>query len=704
MKNCFKRVAAMILAFCFSLIFSNVLNAAVFSQSNYMTVFLNSEVDVDLSGVVVNVYKKINIVPLSERLNTFEVEYIGSAISNSEGKISFEKPSEPFMIEFDLETLPAGTGLKKQSISYNQSMVQSEDVNLYSVVSAEAYFAGDDLNFCFKDSDNENLIVGYEIDSHRIANVDSAKLSEKTLAEKYSGGIDCTLVHSGNVSVNGMPFPYSVNESYSDLNYLQYISLLYDKGCITKDEQTLMLCKFLESDYGESYRTGEMKDILQIVKSESLDATVRQNIDGVLSRISEQSYVKNIQGLLYVETTISCSQGINCCEGGTHKIRVYHSARYSDAANQVLNHAVSIFDYFVNQLGFACPRSVDYTSDGDNVGHSFCIVLSPLEGAVGYVTFGYYKQGFVNKQAAYVVLDCDASDAFGTGLAHEFQHCIQNQYNLTGKTDLWWKESCANWAAMLYAEDVLGDLSTRWDEYDFSIEGYLQTTKLSLAKPQSELEALSSLTLDQKSRPYSVLFPMLLAQMNDDEITIRSIYEEVKSIRAMGGTMTSQQIFTAIDNVIVDSTLYGYDLRYELEFFGKVNYNPSSYYNFWKSNFNTSLIATRQDLSLNSQIEQWIDPVGYGYYILNPSPESVTISIQVPQGYEDFTCWTREGFREVHYVKEHKHRFTSNRFYLEYTFQSTLGEYLILIVENTSTNDSDISTNTTDRNVSITVG
>ena len=91
----------MILALCFSLVFSNVLNAAAMVQSNRFTVFLNSENKADLSGVTVKIYNKINITAVSKALNTFETEYVSSATSDANGKISFEKPNGPFLIDFD---------------------------------------------------------------------------------------------------------------------------------------------------------------------------------------------------------------------------------------------------------------------------------------------------------------------------------------------------------------------------------------------------------------------------------------------------------------------------------------------------------------------------------------------------------------------------------------------------------------------------
>ena len=80
--------------------------------------------------MTVKIYNKINITAVSKALNTFETEYVSSATSDANGKISFEKPNGPFLIEFDLSTLPSGMGLKKRNISYNQASVQSDTVKI----------------------------------------------------------------------------------------------------------------------------------------------------------------------------------------------------------------------------------------------------------------------------------------------------------------------------------------------------------------------------------------------------------------------------------------------------------------------------------------------------------------------------------------------------------------------------------------------
>ena len=91
----------------------NVPDAPNDSAAEQAIIFLHTEEDVDLSGVKIDISKKINLV-VSGGLTTYETEYIGSAYSDSDGKMICEIPSEPFIMHFDLSSLPSGLGLTKR--------------------------------------------------------------------------------------------------------------------------------------------------------------------------------------------------------------------------------------------------------------------------------------------------------------------------------------------------------------------------------------------------------------------------------------------------------------------------------------------------------------------------------------------------------------------------------------------------------------
>ena len=220
------------------------------------TIFLHTEEDVDLSGVKVTISRKINIV-VTGGLTSYSVEDIGSAISDSDGKIVYELPTDPFVIRIELDSLPEGMGVTKSFLSYSENDAAEEvTVELHKIVSVEAYFAYDNLNFISKNADSANVHANYAVQSCQVINGSSPNATPDELAVQYQGDIDFKLTHSGYVSVNGVLFPYSADRTYSDLDYPDYVSLMFENDFITEDEKTQMMEKFYETDYGKSYHSG----------------------------------------------------------------------------------------------------------------------------------------------------------------------------------------------------------------------------------------------------------------------------------------------------------------------------------------------------------------------------------------------------------------------------------------------------------------
>lgn len=234
----------------------NVPDAPNDSAAEQAIIFLHTDEDVGLSGVKIDISKKINIV-VSGGSTTYDLQYLSSAYSDSDGKIICEIPNDPFVIQFDLSTLPSGMGLTKRLYSYPENAAVEElTVELHKVVSAEAYFAGETLNFRFKNADSENVLVNYRAEACHAVNLGSPNATPAQLALQYQGDIDCTFNFSGNVSVNGVLLPYSTDRTYSHLDYPDYVSLLLKNALIAEDEKTDMLEKFYETEYGKAYQSG----------------------------------------------------------------------------------------------------------------------------------------------------------------------------------------------------------------------------------------------------------------------------------------------------------------------------------------------------------------------------------------------------------------------------------------------------------------
>lgn len=672
MKKTIQRISAIFLSICCMLCFSNVDLMAVDNNSDQFTIILNCEETVDMTGVEISVYKKVNVKQYTDNLSSYDKEYVCSAMSDKNGIIHFDRPAGDYIVEFDLSTLPSGTGITKQIIDYTQS-VTNDTVTLYPITSIEAILTQGNINFKFKNSNNA-VLTNYEILSHTIENVSNM---ESTINTGEYIGMNLTLSHMGQIDVNGTVYPYSVNEEFTELTLTEYLSILHINDIISEEEYAELLCKTMGDNFENKIIDEDVLAELWTLQDKISNVTIQRKID---SAISTLAYVENPATLDYVSRTFYCTQGLDCCEGGVHNIRVYYSSPCTrTTANNIADKVIGVFTYFVNQLDFLCPQSIDYTNEITGIDNSFCVLLSPALGTSA-VSWGNRDDGSL---AAYIVLDYRNVNLCDTHIAHEFQHCIQNRHKLDNSADLWWKEACANWAAMLYADDVLGDLSDRLAlEFKAGIQYYLASPEISITASKDE----NNSTL----RVYSPLLPIMLSQAYNDADTIVDIYYEITLLRTGTSSRTNQQIFTAIGNVIED--LGNHDLRYELEHFGRSNYQYASNYNWYRGTAWTDTRIINTSLTQSVLHNTDIDHVGYGYFELSSSPTNVTINIDVTSTTPtEFTCWVIEGFNTNGTAKSTKIRFTSSELNINYDFSSALGNNLVLIVENTSTqNNSDV--------------
>ncbi|MBQ8497502.1 MAG: hypothetical protein IJ489_08630 [Clostridia bacterium] len=642
---------------------TNIFTAsASFSENFCLT--LTSDEDVDLSNIEISIYKQTNIVNHTQNLTTFDKEYFSSAVSNANGEISFEKPQAPFVIEFNMETLPSGTGIKKQTLTYAES-INSDNITIYTISNVEAVFVYNELNFHFKNSDNENVLAIYEIVSHDI----DERLMTTTMG---SNTISCALQHYGQVDVNGTSFAYTISQEYLDMTEIEHTELLYNHGLITEEQRLANICAVLQKENGNQYITTGLLEILKSYKENTSSSALQKMASDTLYEI-EESNIDDPSTLTYVSRTFYCDH-TNCLENGVHKIRVYYSTStcYSSTARTIGNKALEVLEYFVNQLGFKCPIPLDSTpgiTDSDN---SFVILVTQSIG-LGRTIYDTNSDGSIG---AYICINGNASTKYDTILAHEFQHAIQYQYELYGRTDdLWWKESCANLASMTYSKNVLNDLSNRYGEYKGGVQDYLANPQYSLTLDDAEISV----------REYSVLFPLKLSQAYNGIDTIKEIYEEIYAIRSISTLKNDEQIFDAIDNVLIAE---GNNLRYELESFGKFNYNYASSYNWLNAANWSDVQISNTQLTQSVSYSPTIENVGYGYYELSAAPQTINISLEaVCNNPTETTCWVIEGFNNRNIAKATKIRFTDYHLNMTYSFSNALTEDIYLIIENTSITD-----------------
>lgn len=652
-------------------VFLGSLSAAQTTDQAFFLQFASSE-DVPLAGIRADVYRKVNVVYHTDKLSTWEREFVCSATSDQKGSLSFEKPDGPFVVVLDLSTLPEGTGVRKSMLLYTPDCA-SDTVEIHSVASVEPCFVYGRLNFDFKSAENENLLVDFEVTSHHVMEVGNAA-AEKSALSIEEASISCTIRHEGEVSVNGTPFSYCLEKEYTGLDKLQYVSLLSEEAVISAEEQAEMLCDILQRN-GTKSISQDLIAKLDAIKNSTVNPELRQKLNTVLAKAAGDSIIDDPDTLQYVERTYICD-GQNCSEGGVHHLRVYYCTSTCSLSNAslVADELLDVFEYFIGDLQFRCPPSSDNLTFIPDIGNSFCVILSSsISLGVTYSAGGQHSYMVVNPATISTL-------RYQTILAHEFQHSIQYQYHLTaGSKETWWKEACANWAAMLYADEILGDLSTRYYEFKDGIRAYLNSTEQSLMYNDGNISV----------REYSALLPILLYQAGGGPSAIRRTYEQVRVLRNTSASFSNAQIFSAIGTIMGPR----YTLRDVLEMFGNYNYIYFSYYTWLRGASWPDVRITEEPVVAGSARTSEVENVGYQYYKLSSSPGTVNITIEAScEDPTQITCWIIEGFDGNKVANSTKVRLTGGTLDMNYTFVSALGEDLVLILENVSIeNDSEIT-------------
>lgn len=242
--------------------------------------FVSSE-DVPLAGIRADVYRKVNVVYHTDKLSTWEREFVCSATSDQKGSLSFEKPDGPFVVVLDLSTLPEGTGVRKSMLLYTPDCA-SDTVEIHFVASVEPCLVYGRLNFDFKSAENENLLVDFEVTSHHVMEVGNTAADKSALSIEEAS-ISCTIRHEGEVSVNGTPFSYCLEKEYTGLDKLQYVSLLSEEAVISAEEQAEMLCDILQRN-GTKSVSQDLIAKLDAIKNSTVNPELRQKLKRCLPR------------------------------------------------------------------------------------------------------------------------------------------------------------------------------------------------------------------------------------------------------------------------------------------------------------------------------------------------------------------------------------------------------------------------------------
>lgn len=657
-----KKIISFIVAIAIIIIFSSVPINAI-GTIGKSTLKIRSDTDLDLSSIKIKV-SSVKRTLESEKLERIEKNESFIVNASATGDVFFKKPNDQYSIEILLESLPAGYGIKRSIIYCDNRSTDPTVISLYEIDDIEPVFIYNDINIRFKNKNGDYLHTNYKITENPI------KTSQSTSLNHENDNI--VALYSGKVNANGKIFDYAISKEYSVKNDLERVSTLYALGEITYDDYILSFCDIINRGPKSAFCTSDIIYQLDCLFEKSQDNSKQKEL---IAATRNALYYTSEKFDSVVSINYPCNNVSNCSSNGSHIISVFYDSSETTnlKARKVAYEARKVLSFYSVE-GFNCPNRLNTSPTHVDITTNYqpciCIVLSNEFTGLG-LTFTEIPntEGFVMVSENILY-----SDIYKTVLAHELFHLIQKTYLLTNDNDIWIKESSANLGAALYA-DSIGELTSHLYEWKDGVKDYYQTAEYNLTKK-----------ISGNYRHYSIVFPLILHQMLGGASALSDIFNEIKLMRQMisANNYSNQEILAAIDSV-ASSYSSTYNLRTILEQFGYNNFLGYRSYNLlssasWGNSTKVSLIP----LAMSSSSACSIDELGYAYFKLSSSPQTVPLRI--------ITASTEPTASTVYIIESMsgnvlsstKYTMTGSTLNLNYSFASSATD-LIIIVECTST-------------------
>ncbi len=233
-----KRVLSMILIFAV-LVCANPLSLNA-SNTNYQvhSIKFCADESIDLSNIEVMLKKVTYTTQHTNALISYEVEDYMILTSNELGEIEFSTPNCDLVINVNLDTLPNGYGVKKQSI-YCGTDSASTQIELFAIDNVVPTFIYDELNFSFYDRFGDSLIVAYDI----LNEPQATSISETIMGKDY-----VTFSYKGSIVASGEEYDFDYVKEVSTENKLEYLNFLKYAEFISEDEWLTQYSKLMISE------------------------------------------------------------------------------------------------------------------------------------------------------------------------------------------------------------------------------------------------------------------------------------------------------------------------------------------------------------------------------------------------------------------------------------------------------------------------
>lgn len=394
-----------------------------------------TESAVDLSGLEIEVYSAEKVVSEFDDGSDFiyyGMTYDHSVYTDEDGYFTFKKPSECFSYSIKLSSLPKGYGVDNNGhFCYSEDGMREGNIaiSLISKVEAEYTGSGDGVIPRMYDGRGNAVMAEYTVTKDEIKAVDYETLV--SLDE---------LILTGMITASGVDFAYRVPVDISEMPVMSKIGALFSLGAIDEGKKIEYYCYALQDgrakiDCGTSV-LAEIQSYKNAHADEKLDSSLQNAIDSLIQAQNERQRSLNsyISGDIGFFTYIVFYDSNTITQGG---------------AQAVADEFESIYDYFVNYLGFNEPIS-------DNGAYYKIEINNIPDGSLGYTYSMGYGSSYI-EIADHVVANSliypNTHNSFKQVIAHEFFHAISLAYDpyvFSYPDNQWFNEGFANFASLVY--------------------------------------------------------------------------------------------------------------------------------------------------------------------------------------------------------------------------------------------------------------
>ncbi|MBP5632208.1 MAG: hypothetical protein J6Y21_05580 [Clostridia bacterium] len=500
-----------------------------------------SPANVDLSGIEIKIYSAEQVLNSKNRseLLYYGETYEFSVFTDQHGLFRFTKPSDYCSLSVELESLPDNYGVSRQTqfLSPDKTAVE---IKTTPVDRVEVSIADGKPAPSFFDKDGLPLVAPYTNNGETYVLVSSA---EKTVCAKKLHDIEeaTYLMVEGSIAVGSKSFPYCIKKDISNDSLYDKINLLFDYGFIDESEKISFYCDLLNcgSESLVDCGTPIISAIEEYINSYPSDNTDEKNkkINNCVVQLRSTPYYTH-----YVDASI-----------GQYTIRVFYDATNNlmslSDASAVLSECVSIYNYYIINLGFTAPIPYNSTS-------YYAIYL---ESGISSNAYTLSQTG----GGSYIVLNysqvSSGSLEYKRSLAHEFTHAIMFAYNISGiSTNTWFHESFASMGALVYRGE-----SDTW--FNYMISSFLSNSYYSIYSTHNSAHMYGAL-----------VYPLYIYTYLGGWSTIKTIF---------GNFYSAGNGYDAITNCYnISSYAYAF-LASETR-----NYKPTNYYSTATTDWGTGYV------------------------------------------------------------------------------------------------------------------